>query len=314
LVGGLLGVHAPVLPGAQALDGVFLAGHRNVFERVPFDVETFDGFHFYDLDLSYRAYRAGLNCAVALDLLLWHQSGGDFGDTWRHYADRLLAKFPELMPQAPSAPYRTGALVIDPPALAVAYEQGGAACLSVLTDAPSFQGADAFLVAARAAVALPVIRKEFLVDPWQVAESRALGADAILVILAMVDDGLAAELMAEAGRLGMDALVEVHDEAEMARAGRLGARLVGVNNRDLRTFDIDLAITEQIAAQAPEGALLVTESGIFTAADAARLERSGAVAMLVGDSSSTLLRHKSVPKIGPLAFMVGLRRSVETTS
>ena len=119
LVGGLLGVHAPVLPGAQALDGVFLAGHRNVFERVPFDVETFDGFHFYDLDLSYRAYRAGLNCAVALDLLLWHQSGGDFGDTWRHYADRLLAKFPELMPQAPSAPYRTGALVIDPPALAV---------------------------------------------------------------------------------------------------------------------------------------------------------------------------------------------------
>jgi len=122
----------------------------------------------------------------------------------------------------------------DPPALARAYEAGGAACLSVLTDTPSFQGADAFLTAARDAVALPCIRKDFLVDPWQVAESRALGADAILVILAMVDDALAAELMAEARRLQMDALVEVHDEAEMARAGRLGADLVGDRVETLR--------------------------------------------------------------------------------
>src|SRR3954447_13983983 len=122
----------------------------------------------------------------------------------------------------------------DPPALARAYQAGGAACLSVLTDTPSFQGADAFLTAAREAVALPCIRKDFLVDPWQVAESRALGSDAILVILAMVDDAVAGALMAEARRLGMDALVEVHDEAEMARAGVLGADLVGVNNRDLR--------------------------------------------------------------------------------
>ncbi|WP_293906918.1 indole-3-glycerol phosphate synthase TrpC [Phenylobacterium sp.] len=179
----------------------------------------------------------------------------------------------------------------DPPALARAYAVGGAACLSVLTDGPSFQGADAFLTAAREAVALPCLRKEFLVDPWQVAESRALGADAILVILAMVDDTLAAELMSEARRLGMDALVEVHDAAEMARAGRLGADLVGVNNRDLRTFVTDLAATERLAAAAPPGALLVTESGIATRADAARLERSGAAAMLVGES---LMRQSDV--------------------
>lgn len=179
----------------------------------------------------------------------------------------------------------------DPPALARAYAEGGAACLSVLTDGPSFQGDDAYLAAARAAVALPCLRKDFLVDPWQVAESRALGADAILVILAMVDDVLAAELLAEAARLGMDALVEVHDEAEMARAGRLESTLVGVNNRDLRTFVTDLAVTERLAARKPENAQLVTESGIFTRADAERLSGSGAVAMLVGES---LMRQADV--------------------
>jgi indole-3-glycerol phosphate synthase len=179
----------------------------------------------------------------------------------------------------------------DPPALARAYEAGGAACLSVLTDAPSFQGADEYLTAAREAVALPCIRKDFLVDTWQVAEARALGADAILVILAMVDDALAAALMSEARRFGMDALVEVHDEAEMARAGRLGADLVGVNNRDLRSFVTDLAVTERLAPLAPKDALLVTESGIFNPDEVRRLERSGARAMLVGES---LMRQADV--------------------
>jgi indole-3-glycerol phosphate synthase len=179
----------------------------------------------------------------------------------------------------------------DPAAIAAAYQVGGAACLSVLTDTPSFQGHNDNLVVARRATSLPCLRKEFLVDAWQVAESRALGADAILVILAMVDDSLARDLMNEAARLAMDVLVETHDEAEIARAVALGADMIGINNRDLRTFETDLAITEKLASQIPANTLIVTESGIFTPADAARLERAGARAMLVGES---LMRQTDV--------------------
>jgi len=179
----------------------------------------------------------------------------------------------------------------DPPALAKAYERGGATCLSVLTDGPSFQGDDAYLGQARAATALPCLRKDFLVDPWQVAESRALGADCILVILVMVDDALAADLMAEAERWGMDALVETHDEAEMARACALGADLVGINNRSLRTFAVDLETTERLAILSPVRAVLVAESGIFTPDDVARVSAAHAQAILVGES---LMRQDDV--------------------
>jgi indole-3-glycerol phosphate synthase len=172
----------------------------------------------------------------------------------------------------------------DPTAIAKAYEAGGAACLSVLTDGPSFHGADADLTAARQASTLPCLRKDFLIDPWQVVESRALGADAILVILAMVDDSLAADLIAEAAHLGMDALVETHDESEMGRAAALGASLIGVNNRDLRTFSTDLLVTERLAKTVPTSALLITESGVSTPSDVTRLARAGAWAMLVGEA------------------------------
>ena len=179
----------------------------------------------------------------------------------------------------------------DPPALAQAYERGGASCLSVLTDGPSFKGDDAFLAAARDATSLPCLRKDFLVDPWQVAESRALGADCILIILAMVDDALAADLLAEAERFGMDALIETHDEDEMARACALGGDLIGINNRSLRTFEVDLAVTERLASLAPTEALLVAESGIFTPDDVARVSDARAQAVLVGES---LMRQMDV--------------------
>jgi indole-3-glycerol phosphate synthase len=176
---------------------------------------------------------------------------------------------------------------------AVAYQQGGAACLSVLTDAPYFQGHEDYLMDARAACDLPVLRKDFMVDPWQVAEARAIGADAILIIVAALADAEMAEIEAAALERGMDVLVEVHDEAEMDRAARLKSRLIGVNNRDLRTFRTDLATTERLAPLAPDGTLLVGESGIESHADCERLAAAGVRCMLVGES---LMRQPDVAR------------------
>jgi len=180
----------------------------------------------------------------------------------------------------------------DPPSLARSYAAGGATCLSVLTDIPYFQGADAYLVAARTAVELPVLRKDFMLDPYQIVESRALGADCILLIMAALSDDQAKELEATAFELGMDALIEVHDLEELERAKvKLKSELVGVNNRNLKTLDVDLATTEACAAALPKGCLAVSESGLGGPADLARMARAGCNSFLVGES---LMRQADV--------------------
>ncbi len=179
----------------------------------------------------------------------------------------------------------------DPAALARAYQEGGASCLSVLTDAPSFSGANDHLSAARAVVELPVLRKDFMVDPYQIVESRAIGADCILLILAALEDDLARELEELATAHGMDVLIEVHDEAELDRALALGSSLIGINNRDLKTLKTNIETTKRLAPMVPEGREVVSESGLSTPEDLAAMARAGARRFLIGEA---LMRHDDV--------------------